>query len=221
MMKDHYVVIGYGDVGRAVVEVLQGKTELVVVDRHEDQLKKLELPYVVGNGVEEDTLERAGIKDARMVMILLNNDTDVVFTTLLVKNMNPHAVIIARANTVEAIERIYRAGADFVAALPIMAGELLAKLVTTTHELEDVVRLCEGIEIFKYEVCKGSPMIGHNLADLDVRRKTGCTVIGIKRGEEVIAEITAATEIQEGDIVAVIGYEEQIEQFKKLFGSGG
>jgi len=211
MMKDHYVAIGYGDVGRAVVDVLRGETDLIVVDAREDRLKKSGLPYVVGDALDENTLELAGIKDARMVMILLNNDTDIVFTTLLVRNMNSHAVIIARANTVEAIERIYRAGADFVAALPIIAGEMLAKLVTTSHKLEDVVRLSEGIEILKYRVGKGSSMIGHSLADLDVHHKTGCTVIGIKRGETVIADIGASTTIEAGDVVAVIGHEKQIE----------
>ncbi len=221
MMKDHYILIGYGDVGKAVVEVLKDKIDFVIVDTNEEKVKKSRLPYIVGDGIDEETLELAGIRDARMVMILLNNDRNVVFATLLARNMNPHAVIFSRANTVEAIEQIYRAGADFVAALPIMAGEMLAKLVTGEDTLEDVVKLCEGIEILKQEIEEGSTMAGKTLTDLDVRLKTGCTVIGIKRGEDVIAEIDASTRIEVGDVIAVVGHEEQVERFKKVFGLGG
>ena len=220
MMKDHYVVIGYGDVGRAVVEVIRGKTELVIVDRDEEKLKKARLPHIVGDGVEEETLDLAGVRNARMVIILLEKDTDTIFATLLVRSMNPHVVILARANTVEGIEQIYRAGADFVAALPIVAGQMLAKLVTGADTLEDVVKLCEGIEILKQEIKDGSMLAGRTLADLDIRLKTGCTVIGIKRGDDVIAEIDASTKIEAGDVIAVIGHEQQVERFKELFGSG-
>ncbi len=218
MMKDHYVVIGYGDVGRAVVEVIRGKTELVIVDRDEEKLKKARLPHIVGDGVEEETLDLAGVRNARMVIILLEKDTDTIFATLLVRSMNPHAVIFARANTVEGIEQIYRAGADFVAALPIVAGQMLAKLVTGADTLEDVVKLCEGIEILKHTVGDDSPMVGKSLVDLDIRFKTGCTVIGIKRGEDVIVEIEPSTRIEAGDVLAVIGDEEQVERFKEMFG---
>ncbi|VUT27693.1 MAG: Calcium-gated potassium channel MthK [Candidatus Syntrophoarchaeum sp. GoM_oil] len=221
MMKDHYIVIGYGDVGKAVVEVLKERTDFVIVDTNEEKVKKSRLPYIVGDGIDEETLELAGIRDARMVMILLNADRNVIFATLLARNMNPHAVIFSRANTVEAIEQIYRAGADFVAALPIMAGEMLAKLVTGEDALEDVVKLWEGIEILKHKIGDGSTMAGKTLADLDVRLKTGCSVIGIKRGEDVIAKIDASMRIEAGDIIAVIGHEEQVERFKKVFGLGG
>jgi Trk K+ transport system NAD-binding subunit len=221
MMKDHYIVIGYGDVGRAVVEVLRGKTDFVIVDANEEVVKRSHLPYIVGKGHDEETLELAGISNARIVMILLNNDMNVVFTTLLARNMNPHAVIFSRANTVEAIEQIYRAGADFVAALPIMAGEMLAKLVTGEGEPKDVVKLCEGIEILKQEIKDGSMLAGKTLAELDVRLKTGCSVIGIKRGDDVIADINASTKIEVGDVIAVVGHEEQVACFKRVFGSRG
>ncbi|MHC1595368.1 MAG: potassium channel family protein [Candidatus Syntropharchaeales archaeon] len=217
-IKDHYILIGYGDVGRAAVEALHGEIDLVIVDVDEERVKKSKIPYIIGDSTEEETLELAGIRDARMVMILLNNDMNVVFTTLLARNMNPHAVIFSRANTVEAIDQIYRAGADFVAALPIMAGQLLARLVTGEGELKDVVKLCEGIEILKQEIKDGSMLAGCTLADLDIRLKTGCTVIGIKRGDDVIADVNASTKIEAGDVIAVIGHEQQVERFKELFG---
>jgi voltage-gated potassium channel len=112
------VILGYGDVGQKVAKELHDSgIEPVIVDRrHPGETSFI---HITGEATSEAVLIEAGIKDAAGVMILLNNDPDVIYCTLLVKNLNPNAFVIARANRIRARETIYKAGADYVASVPV------------------------------------------------------------------------------------------------------
>jgi Trk K+ transport system NAD-binding subunit len=220
MPDGHIIVLGYGDMGKRIVEILEKeKAVFIVVDTNEKAFKNVGFEYIVGNATEEEVLKKAGIGNASTVIVTLNNDTSVIFATLMSRGMNSLAAIFARANSVDSIDKIYKAGADYVASLSIVAGQILAKITTTCSHIdcdkvkEDIL-LYEGIEIEKYPVSSDSAMIGKKAAEIEFIRKAGCRIIGIKRGNEVYVDVSG-TELLEGDVIAVAGTRDNVGRLKQ------
>jgi len=220
--KGHLVVLGYGDVGKSIVSELSGGLfRFVVVDSNEKVFENVEFEHLVGNGADEEILMAAGVKTACLVFVALNDDTNVIFATLISRGLNPEATVVARANSVHSIDKIYKAGADYVGSLSIVAGQMLAKMsancIGKVCRIDEDIMLYEGIEIEKYHIEKGSFFDKKSIEDLDLEKKIGCTVIGIERGGLVITSINKQTVLRAGDIVAVVGSSKQISEFKEKY----
>ena len=212
--EERLVVVGYGVVGKSIVDELKrARVKFVVVDRNEDALLDKGFDYVVGDGANVEILRRAGVESASTIIIALNSDTDAIFATLVARTLNPDAIILTRANA-PICDKIYRAGADYVASVSIVVGQMVAKLVISEHE-EDVVMLYEGIGIEKYHVREGSPFAGKTLEELDLRSNVGCTVIGIEKEGRTVTDIHGKTTIEEDSILAIVGSKEQIRKFEE------
>jgi Trk K+ transport system NAD-binding subunit len=102
------VVVGHGEVGSTAADALiAAEVPTVVVDREEKPGVD-----VVGDITDRQTIEKAGVTDARSVILAVDNDTTAVFATLVINRVAPGIEIIARANEAESIPKLYRAGAD-------------------------------------------------------------------------------------------------------------
>jgi Trk K+ transport system NAD-binding subunit len=218
----HLVVLGYGDVGKSIVDVLSGGLfRFVVVDSNERVFENVDFEYLIGNGSDEEILIAAGVKTASFVFVALNDDTNVIFATLITRSLNPEATIVARANSVKSIDKIYKAGADYVGSLSIVAGQMLAKMTANcigkSCRIDEDIMLYEGIEIEKHHVDKGSFLENKLIEDLDLENKIGCTIVGIKREKLVITTITRRTAIKAGDTIAVVGSNKQISEFRERY----
>lgn len=216
-MRKYFILIGYGDVGRSITPVLEkAHLHFVVIDMNESKLKGKGFEYYVGNGTDESILLQAGLRNASTVIIVLNNDNDIIFSTLIARNINPHCIILARANSPRSIEKIYRAGADYVASLSIVAGQMLAH-IALGHE-EDAVMMLEGLEIGRYIITADSSLSGKTIAQAGIRSKIGCTVIGIEENGKTTTDIDPLIMLKPGMTLAIIGNCEQISKFKKEYG---
>jgi Trk K+ transport system NAD-binding subunit len=112
------IIAGYGDVGAAACRELASRgVEITVVDPRDH-----EFPTVIGRAEDEAVLKRSGVEDARLLVVAVNDDAVNIFTTLMARNLNPDLTIVARANHPRAVDRLYRAGADFVTLQPTIGG---------------------------------------------------------------------------------------------------
>ncbi len=219
----HVVILGCGDVGKRVVETLNyAKVKFIVVDSRVHLFENADYDYVVGNATEEEILMQAGVPHASTVIVTLNDDTDVMFATLITRGLNPKSTIIARANSYRSIDKIYKAGADYVAALPIVAGQMLAKmtskcLLATCKKVDGDIMLYEGIDIEKHTVTNENDLVNRTVDETNLRNNMGCTIIGINREEKVITDISPSTRILKGDTIAVVGGKEEIGRFKEKY----
>jgi len=127
--KGHFVLLGYGDVGKSIVKVLSGGPfRFVVVDSDKKVFDNVDFEYLIGDASDEEILIETGVKTASFVLVVLNDDTNVIFATLISRGLNPEVTIVARANSVKSIDKIYKAGADYVGSLSIVAGQMIAKM---------------------------------------------------------------------------------------------
>jgi voltage-gated potassium channel len=120
------VIAGFGDVGSAAYrELTSSGVSCTVVDSKPHHVEN----QVVGNAENEGILTEARISDAQYCIIGLNDDDVNIFTTLMARNLNPGIRILARANTPASVDKIYRAGADYVALLPMIGGQTIGRIV--------------------------------------------------------------------------------------------
>jgi Trk K+ transport system NAD-binding subunit len=201
--KGRVIICGYGEVGSTVAASL-GETETTVVD-----LRDLPEVDVVGDIMEVETLERAGIGAASTVILALADDTDTVFATLVARDLNPDIEIIARADATGSVPKLYRAGADYVLALATVAGRMLASTILE----EDVISFDRQVEVIR--IGAGN-LVGKTLAEADIRARTGVTVIAVERDDLVITDLPAVFRLQHGDDLIVTGSDGDINEFAAL-----
>ena len=208
------IILGYGDVGKRVAAVLSDcGTRPTILDRR--ILKDIDFPHIIGDATAEDDLLQAGIKEAAGVLIMLNVDSDAIYATLLAKNLNPHAFVVVRANHLRSAENIYRAGADYVASVPIVASHMLARIIQGEEEKLDL--LYEDLELKIYHVSKRSRLAGRTLEYLDLPQIFGCRVVALERMGQAMAVPDTNTVVEGGDILALMGSPKGIEAFSRRY----
>ncbi len=129
-LKDHYVVCGYGRLGRQIVRDLVARGEAFVVIEADAELEgemaEHEVPHVIGDATQEEVLLAAGIENARGLVSCLDSDANNVLTILTARDLNGRLLIVARSNTEAAESRLRRAGADRMVTPEIIGGHRLA-----------------------------------------------------------------------------------------------
>jgi Trk K+ transport system NAD-binding subunit len=200
------VITGFGDVGLAVYQELQSSgISCIVVDS-----KRQDVPQVIGNAEDEQILKRAHIEEAQFCFVALNNDDVNIFTTLMVRNLNPVIRILARANDPVSVDKLYRAGADYVALLPTIGGQTIARIILadTMTILFDLPN--EDMVVMK-RIMKSYPNTVSWFG-----RKTGVRIIGIEGPDRSVVAPGPEEILTEGDAVIAVGNTEQLKKFIHL-----
>jgi len=201
-----FLVAGYGEVGRKVVEFLRDAGEpTVVIDRTE-----AEGVDVVGDALDPVVLQRAGLHEARAAILAVADDSTNLFTTAVARDLAPELPIIARVGRVDHVERFHRAGADFALSLSEVAGEILAHKLLGDEWISLEARL-------KLVGVAPEGLLGHTLSESEVGRRTGCSVVAVERAGEVIVEVSDDFVPTPGDRVHLCGTEDAIERYYEVF----
>lgn len=204
-----FVVGGGGEVGRKVAELLKAVGEEVrLIDRRSG-------PEVdqVGDVLDVKTLEAADVKSAQAVILALDTDSSTLFATVILKDLAPEVPVIARVNQAENVERIHRAGADFALSISQVSGQMLAKKLLGQESVAVDPQL---------KVLKIAPdgLAGRNPAELAIRERTGCSVVAVERGDDVIVEFGTDFRFRPEDAVYVCGGGNALRRFREVFGRG-
>jgi K+ transport systems, NAD-binding component len=200
------IIAGYGDVGSAAYsEFTSLGIDCIVIDK-----KPHPVSEVVGNAEDEMILRQAHVEDARICVVALNDDDLNIFTTLMARNLNPSLRILARANEAVSVDKLYRAGADYVALLPTIGGQVIAGVV-----LSDIVHIIldlpNGQKVVRKRTINTTPK------NVDwIERKSGVRVIGIEGYTRSLVRPPPDTELMEGDSLLVTGDAVQLKKFIRL-----
>jgi Trk K+ transport system NAD-binding subunit len=197
------VIAGYGDVGSGAYQELRASgVSCIVVDSKQQAVEQ-----VIGNAENEEVLKNARIEEARFCIVALNDDDVNIFTTLMARNLNPVIRILARANEPATVEKLYRAGADYVALLPMIGGQTIARII-----LADIVTILLELPDGKLVILKRSSKT-HSKPLTWLTRKTGVRVIGIESQSRSIIAPAPEEIILEGDAIIAVGDTEQLKKF--------
>ncbi len=199
------VIAGFGDVGVSAYTELQATgISCVVVDS-----KKHDIPnQVIGNAENEHVLKEAGIDLAQYCIVALNNDDVNIFTTLMARNLNPPIRILARANEPKTVDKLYRAGADYVALLPTIGGQIIGRIV-----LSDLVTILLDLPDGNIVVMKHITRKDVRTTVRTVEKASGATILGIEVADRTIVAPAPEETLKEGYAVVAVGDAVQLKRF--------
>jgi Trk K+ transport system NAD-binding subunit len=201
-----FVVGGGGEVGRKVAELLKAVGEEVkLIDRHAGPEVDL-----VGNVLDARLMEAAGVKDAQAVILALDADSATLFATVILKDLAPGVPVIARVNEAENVERIHRAGADFALSISQVSGQMLAQKLLG----QEAVAVDPQLKILKITP---DGLAGRHPAGLGIRERTGCSVVAVERGDDVLVEFGPDFRFQPSDAVYICGSGNAVRRFQETF----
>ena len=226
-LNGHTVVCGYGRNGKqAVAKLKKFKKPLVVIESDQERIREIErenLLYIEGNATDDDVLQRSCIVNASSLICALPSDADNLFIVLSARQMNKNMTIVSRASNDSSDAKLRIAGADNVIMPDKLGGDHMASLLVTPDIVEFVDKLAVDAENAAHleEILVDNlpkEFLLKSIRDLDVRRKTGCTVIGFKTPDnEYVINPEADTQLMTNSKLIVLGSLEQIRNLNKLF----
>jgi Trk K+ transport system NAD-binding subunit len=201
------IVVGYGEVGQTIVDALNAAgVPNTILDREDKPGVD-----VVGDATEPDVLDEAGVRSARSIILAIPDDTAAEFATLIIRDLNETIEVIARAEESETVQKMYRAGADYVLSLATVSGRMIASAVLD----EEVMAMDSQVEVLRTEAPE---LVGKTLGGAQVRSRTGCTVVAVERDAEVLTDLGPDFRIQQGDELVIAGTDEGTNRFTELLG---
>lgn len=226
-LKDHTIVCGYGRNGRqAILKLGNYNKQFVVVEKNKEMIEGLDAEGILnieGDATLDETLLKAGIENAAFLITALPSDADNLFVVLTASQLNKKCKIISRAANESSYKKLKFAGASNVIMPDKLGGDHMASLVTTPDVIEFVDRLTiEGETTANLEEIAVDDLpkkyINKTILDLDLRRQTGCTVIGFRNpNKDYIINPEADIVLIEGSHLIVLGRPEQIIKLRELF----
>lgn len=226
-LSDHVIVCGFGRNGMQAAERLNTyKKPFVIIEKDKEVIEKFtgeDFLFIEGDANEDEVLNEAGIIRAQYLIATMPDDAANLFVVLSARQLNKALFIISRASLFTSQKKLLLAGADKVIMPDRIGGDHMASLVVMpdlitfmdqlgtegkhTTNLEEV-----AIEDFKDQVDCNS------LRDLDLRNKTGCTIIGyIEPDGTYIINPEADLQLQLKSKVIVLGRPEQIRKLNEMF----
>jgi voltage-gated potassium channel len=224
-LKDHYIVCGYGRVGRGICDELHvAKTPFVVIEREPEKIEKiiaLGFLFVNGDATSDEVLISAGLKRAKGLVATLATDAENVFTTLSAKNINPKIFIVARAMAEETESKLIKAGANRVVKTAELGAQRMTNLLLRPGVVDfiDLVAFKKGpdLSIEEVSVRADSQLVGHTLGESPIRQNLNIIIVAIVRGDkEYIYNPNSATLIIQGDRLIAIGKSENLVKLDEL-----
>ena len=229
-LAGHYIVCGYGGVGRQVCqELMSRKIKILVVESNADtiiQAQKDGFLALQRDATNEDFLIEAGIKKAKALITSIGSDASNVFITLSARVLNPALFVVVRAETVSSEKKLLRAGANRVISTDLIGGRkmALAAMRPNIVEFMEIVTLDAqtGYRIEEMMVKEGCSIAGQTLSEANIRHNVGVMIIGIKQsGKNLMLNPPPDTKIRESDILIAVGNSKQLKKLFKLTHPGG
>jgi len=226
-LNGHTIICGFGRNGKQSMIKLQNyKKDFVIIEKAEEIINDIDLQgflNVKGDATTDEVLIKAGIKGADNLITALPSDADNLFVVLSARQLNANCRIISRASNESSYSKLKIAGADNVIMPDKLGGDHMASLVVTPDVIEFVGRLTiEGETTANLEEISVNDLpkeyLDKTILDLDLRRKTGCTVIGFKAPDNsYLINPEASIVLQKDSHLIVLGRPEQISKLRVLF----
>lgn len=222
-LKNHYIVCGFGRIGRVICKILQeNNRSFVVIEKDQAELQKIsELGYLSleGEASADDVLLKGGIGEAKGLIAVVTSDADNVYISLTARGLNPNLFIMARSSGEEGAEtKLLRAGANKVISPYYIGACRMAQQVvrptvidfidlavnTSTHEL--------GLRLEELVVSAKAKIVNMPLMSSGIRKKYDLIVVAIKRENgEMLFNPNPQSMVLPGDIMVVLGEQEHIK----------
>lgn len=224
-LKGHYIICGYGRIGRVLTRFLiQRYLDVVVVERNKDRVERMDedgILYLLGEATDEGLLERAGIDRAKALVTAVATDADNVFLVLIAKQLNPELYIVARAEQNMTKKTLLAAGANKVISPYDIGARRMAHAILrpTVIEFLELAFADENTDIQLEEILvhDGSRLEGLALKDSGIRQDLDLIINVIKKTDgRMLFNPGADTTLEAGDTLVVMGRAVSLKQLERI-----
>lgn len=224
-LKGHYLICGFGRVGEQVAkEFVKADEEFVVIDSNPSSIahcKEHGYLHVEGDAADDDVLRQSRIDRSKGLVACVDSDADNVFVVLTARVMAPKLEVVARANTEESRSKLEKAGADKVVSPYSIGGREMANLMMKPM-VSDYLEVVMGagqleIRIEQFKLCDDSPAVGKSIEGLQIRQKTGASVLAVRKPGGVFdTNPSPDTLLEENDVLITAGTPSEIQSLEDL-----
>lgn len=225
-LSDHYIICGSGELAEVIIKkfIDENLDFVVITDKREDldDYSHHNILVVEGQSTEESVLLHAGIEKAKGLVATMETEVDNIVTVLTARNLNNKIYIISNAITKSGNEKLLKVGANKTLSAMEISGNRMASLMIKPNIISflDVVTRVGDVELDLEEVIvkKGSYLENKTLIEAEISRKTGLTVLAIKKieDEKMLFNPPIDYTFKIGDVLIILGREEQVDKLRNL-----
>ncbi len=224
-LSEHFIVCGYGRIGKHICETLKenGKPFVVVEidDQKIEELVDKHYLFVHGDATNDEVLKKARIEKARGLASVLKTDAENVFTVLSAKQMNPDLYVVTRSTDEATTPKLKKAGADRVIETYEISASRISQVLLRPNVMDFIDGVARNknltISLEEIEIGEGSSLNGVTLIQSPIRKKLDIIIIAIyKKNGEFLYNPHAQTVLEAGDILIAIGETKSLEELYKL-----
>ena len=224
-LRDHYIVCGYGRMGKTVAKELSSKgIDIIAIEKNPVDIEDKEGPVLIeGDATQDEVLLRAGIERARGLISVLPTDAENLFVVLSARGLNPHLHIYTRAGDESSELKILRAGADRVVS-PYHTGGLRIANMILKPAVVDFIELATKsgnleIQIEEIEIRPGSALSGKTLEVSGIGRDLGIIIVAVKKPDGTMQfNPTSRTVINPQDTLIALGEKSKLKVLEGMSG---
>ncbi len=226
-LRDHYIICGYGRIGKLICKELWKKSvPFVCIERNQESARRAEEEgylCINGDATEEEILNAAGIQRARGLVSVLVSDSDNVFITLTARGLNPGLYVLARAEEEGTERKLRRAGADRVMSPHHIGGLRMAHAILKPAVVDfiEIATHSESIELQMEEISIGpkSSLAGANLRESGIRKALGTIIVAIKKASgSMVFNPPPEIRMEAGDVLIVLGEPDSLKKLEIMAG---
>lgn len=250
-LKQHLIIIGFGLNGRNVAHAARiAKIPYMIIEMSADTVRKEQAkgePIFYGDSVHEEVLHHAGVDEATVVVIAINDPAATRKITELVRRLSPITHLIVRTRYLAEMQALYRLGAnevipeEFETSVEIFS-RVLAKYLIPRDEIDKLTIQLRSdgyqmfrslskvpgsfsslgmhlpeIEVSSMRVEDGSAVVGKSLVELALRKKYRVTVLAVRRNSKTVPNPDVDMPFETDDVLYVMGLPEKLAESVKLF----
>lgn len=216
-IKDHFIICGFGRIGRDVCEnLINSDIKIVIIDSDlERSPLEHKIPVIHGDASSEEVLIKAGIARAKGLVSTVNTDAGNVFITLTARELNPGLFIIARYEIESTKGKLKRAGADHVINPYQIGSDKISQIIIkpTISKILDFAHQKGHFElsIEELEIKDNHPLIGQKIRDCGIRDRFNVIIIAVeKTNGEIVTNPGPNYELEKYDRMVLIANQNEV-----------
>lgn len=223
-LKDHYIICGYGRMGKVICRELREKGAKFVVVEKEMSVTDIfdgDMLFIQGDATRDEVLKETGIEKAKGLISVLSTDAENLYVVLSARVLNPKLNIVARAGEEGSEQKLLRAGADRVVS-PYHIGGLRIAHTLIKPAVVDFIEFATksgniDLQMEEINVMAGSKVANTTLDECGIGRELGIIIVAIKgSGGDMKFNPTYKTTIKQGDILIALGERSRLKLLEDM-----
>ncbi len=224
-LKNHFIICGFGRIGKVIcTELAYDNIDFVVIEQDEnaiEELKNKNFLYLQTDATTEEALIEARIMKAKGLVTSVKSDANNVFITLTAKGLRPDIFIMSRTSDVKNVDKLKRAGASRVVSPYYIGGRRMAQILKrpTVVDFIDIATMDSqlGLMMEEAKLGPGSNLIGKNLIESNLRKDFGVIIVAIKKlSGEMIFNPMPSERFEAGDVIVVLGKKDDLRKMNEV-----